>query len=175
MKLRHRDLRVRVLLIAALVTLATTTSAQTIHLPPHEKVVLKNGLTVLLLEKRGVPIVSFYGVVKTGSLADPPGQEGLAAITAGLLRKGTKARSAQQFSADLDFIGGSFTAEASADFTGVYAEFLTKDLAKGLDLFSDALLRPTFPKEEADKLLAQSLDAVKGAKDDPQQVLATYY
>jgi zinc protease len=42
-------------------------------------------------------------------------------------------------------------------------------------LFADALLHPTFPKDEAAKLLAQSLDAVKGAKDDPQQVLGAYY
>jgi zinc protease len=149
--------------------------AQSIHLPPHEKIVLKNGLTVLLLEKHGVPIISLYGVLKAGAAADPAGQEGLAAITAGLLRKGTKTRTAQQFSADLDFIGGSFAAEANADFTGVSGECLSKDVATGLDLFADALLHPTFPKDEADKLLAQTLDAVRGAKDDPQQVLAPYY
>jgi zinc protease len=48
-------------------------------------------------------------------------------------------------------------------------------LSRGLELFSDAVLHPTFPQGEADKLLAQSLDSVKGAKDDPQQVLGLYY
>ncbi len=153
----------------------TTASAQSIHLPPHEKAVLKNGLTLLLLEKHGVPIISFSAIVKTGAAADPAGQEGLASVTAGLLRKGTKTRTAQQFAADLDYIGGSFGADASADFTAISAEFLTKDLARGLDLFSDALLHATFPQNEADKLLAQSLDGVKGAKDDPEQVLGSYY
>src|SRR5260370_5312197 len=52
---------------------------------------------------------------------------------------------------------------------------LTKDLARGLELFSDALLRPTFPQAEVEKLLAQSIDGVRGAKDDPQQVLGLYY
>jgi len=149
--------------------------AQSIKIPPHEKIVLKNGLTVLLLEKHGVPIVSFAALVKSGSAADPAGQEGLAAQTADLLRKGTKKRSAQQFAADLDFIGGSFEAGAGGDFTTISAEFLTKDLTKGLELFSDALLQPTFPQEEVDKSLAQTLDAVKGSKDEPRQVLNTYY
>ena len=81
-------------------------SAQKLHIPPHEKVVLKNGLTVLLLEKHGVPIVDVSVLVKTGAIADPVGQEGLASITAGLLRKGTKIRTAQQFADDIDFIGG---------------------------------------------------------------------
>jgi zinc protease len=155
--------------------LIATAEAQSIKMSPHEKIVLKNGLTVLLMEKHGVPIVSFAALIKSGAAADPAGQEGVASQTAQLLRKGSKKRSAQQFAADLDFIGGSFESGASADFTVVSAEFLTKDLNKGLDLFVDALLQPTFPQEEVDKSLAQNLDAVRGSKDDPRQVLNTYY
>jgi zinc protease len=160
---------------ALVLTIAAAAPAQSLHLPPHEKVVLKNGLTVLLLEKRGVPIVSFVALVKSGATADPAGQEGLASITAGLLRKGTKSRTAQQFAADLDFIGGEFSADAGEDYTKISAEFLTKDLGRGLELFSDALLHPIFPQEEADKLLRQSLDGIKAAKDDAQSVLTAYY
>jgi zinc protease len=170
----RRGLHLLALTIAVLF-LASSAAAQTLHMPPHEKYVLKNGLTVLLLEKHGVPILNLYALVKTGSAADPAGEEGLASITAGLLRKGTKARTAQQFAADLDYIGGTFDAEAGADFSSVSAEFLTKDLARGLELFSDALLHPTFPQGEAEKLLAQAVDGVRGAKDDPQQVLGLYY
>jgi zinc protease len=149
--------------------------AQSIHIPPHEKVVFKNGLTVLLLEKHGVPIVNFAALVKTGSAADPPGEEGLASITAQLLRKGTQKRTAQQFAADTDFTGGSIETDASADFSSVSGEFLNKDLARGLDLYSDALLHPVFPQPEVDKLLAQSLDGVRAAKDEARSVLGTYY
>src|ERR1700687_639520 len=155
--------------------LASSTAAQTLHMPPHEKYVLKNGLTVLLLEKHGVPMINLYAIVKTGSAADPASEDGLASVTAGLLRKGAKARTAQQFAADLDYIGGAFEAEAGADFRRVSAEFLTKDLAGGLELFSDALLHPTFPQAEVEKLLAQAVDGVRGAKDDPQQVLGLYF
>jgi zinc protease len=149
--------------------------ADNLRMPPHEKVVLKNGLTVLLLVKHGVPLVNISTVVKAGAVADPAGQEGLATITAELLRKGTKTRTAQQFSADLDFIGGTFEGEATSDYTVVNAEFLTKDLARGLELFSDALLHPTFPEDETTKLLAQSADSIRAAKDDPQSVVIPYY
>src|ERR1700694_2688208 len=162
-------------LTTTLLFLAASAAAQTLHMPPHEKYVLKNGLTVLLLEKRGVPMIDLYAIVKTGAAGDPAGQDGLASVTAGLLRKGTKTRTAQQFAADLDYIGASFEVEASADFTTAAAEFLTKDLDKGLELVKDGLLHPTFPQAEVDKLLAQSLDGIRAAKDDPQQVLGTYY
>jgi zinc protease len=150
-------------------------SAQSIHLPPHEKIVLKNGLTVLLLEKRGVPLVAISALIKTGSSADPAGQEGLTSITAALLRKGTKTRTAQQFAADLDFIGGSLETDVNSDYTDIRSEFLTKDLAKGLELVSDAILHPTFPQAEADKILAQGQDAVRAAKDEPQEVIRLYF
>src|SRR6202049_3673073 len=106
-------------LVALVLVLPAALSAQSIHIPPHEKVVFQNGLTVLLLEKHGVPIVNFAALVKTGSAADPPGEEGLASITAQLLRKGTQKRTAQQFAADADFTGGSVEADASADFSTV--------------------------------------------------------
>jgi zinc protease len=150
-------------------------SSAALHLPPHEKKTLKNGLTVLLLEKHSVPIVSFYLVVKAGSAADPAGEAGLASVTAGLLRKGTKTRTAQQFAADVDFIGGEFGADAGRDFSIVSAEFLSKDLNQGLELFSDAVLHPVFPQEEVDKLLRQALDGVKAEKDEAQSVLGTYF
>jgi len=174
MKIPTKTARILTVMILGLLV-GVGAAAQSIHIPPHEKLVLKNGLTVLLLEKHGVPIVSFDAIVKTGAAADPEGQEGLASITAELLRKGTKTRSAQQFAADLDYIGGSFGSDAGADFTSVSAEFLTKDLGPGLDLFSDALLHPTFPQAEADKVLAQNIDGVRSAKDNPQQVLGEYY
>ena len=150
-------------------------AGQNLKLPPHEKIVLKNGLTLLLLEKHGVPIVDFAAIVKAGAVADPAGQEGLASVTAGLLRKGTTKRSAQQFAADLDFIGAEFSADSSADYTAISTEFLTKDLDKGLELFSDALLHPAFSQPEIEKLLAQNIDGIKAAKDQAQSVALNYY
>jgi len=154
---------------------ALVAQAQTLKLPPHEKITLKNGMTVLLMEKRGVPMVSFAGIIKAGSTVDPVDQEGLASVTAGLLRKGTTKRSAQKFAEDLDFIGASFGADASIDFSSISAECLTKDLDKGLDLLSDAMLHPAFPQVEVDKLLSQSVDEIKAAKDDAQSVVLSYY
>jgi zinc protease len=167
----------RALLVGALLSSCAPLGllAQTIHIPPHEKIVLKNGMTVLLLEKHGVPIVNFEAVIKTGAVADPAGEEGLASSTAAMLRKGAGKRTAQEFAADTDFTGGAIEADAGADFSTAAGEFLSKDVGKGLELFSDALLHPTFPPEEVEKLLAQSIDGVRAAKDEPRSVLGFYY
>ena len=146
-----------------------------LKLPPYKKVKLKNGMTLLLMEQHEVPIISFNYFIRAGSIADPAGKEGVAALTAGLLRKGTKSRSADQISAELDFIGGLLGAGASFDYTNGTAEFIKKDIAKGLELLGDVLLNPTFPQDEVSKMLKQRIDNIKSSKDQAQAVISTYY
>lgn len=146
-----------------------------LQLPPYKKSVLANGLTILLMEQHEVPLISFSFTIKTGSVADPAGKEGVAAMTAALLRKGTHHRTADEFSRELDFIGGTFSAGAGLDSSSGAAEFLKKDIGKGLDLLADALLDPIFPAEEFEKLRKQRADGIKSAKDRAQAVLGSYF
>jgi predicted Zn-dependent peptidase len=146
-----------------------------LKLPPYKKVKLKNGMTLLLMEQHEVPVISFNYLIRAGSIGDPAGKEGVAALTAGLLRKGTKTRTADQISAELDFIGGLMGAGASYDYTNGTAEFIKKDIGKGLDLLGDVLLNPTFPQDEVSKMLKQRIDNIKSAKDQAQAVIGTYY
>jgi len=168
-----------IILLAILLTLSIAAPIEAkdgeLKLPPYRRVTLKNGMTLLLMEQHEVPIISFNFIVKAGSVADPAGKEGLASLTAGLLRKGTKSRSADQISAELDFIGGQLRADATTDYTSGAAEFMKKDIGKGLDLLSDVLLNPTFPQTEVTKMLKQRIDEIKAAKDQAQAVIGTYF
>lgn len=171
-----RTIRILCCLLAALaVAAAAAAQPGTLRLPAYKKVVLRNGMTVLLMEQREVPLVSFAVLMKAGSVLDPAGREGVASMTAALLRKGTATRSADDFSAQLDFIGGSFGAGATADATSISAEFMKKDLAKGLELLADAMLRPAFPDAEVKKLAAQRVDGIKSAKDRAAGVISQYF
>ncbi|MFL6274611.1 MAG: M16 family metallopeptidase [Blastocatellia bacterium] len=171
--------RLLTLLIVILFTASGSTPAHAadgaLKLPPFKKVKLPNGLTVMLMEQHEVPIISFNFVIRAGAVADPAGKEGLAALTAGLLRKGTRSRSADQIAAELDFIGGTLNTSASYDYSNGSAEFVKKDINKGLDLFGDVLLNATFPQDEVVKLLKQRGDAIKAAKDEPQAVIGNYF
>jgi zinc protease len=165
-------------LMACLAWLASSTTLgaeDDVKLPPFSKVELRNGMTLILMEQKEVPIVSFSFLLKAGSVADPKGKEGLASLTADLLRKGTKTRSSSQIASDLDFIGGLFDMSASTDFTLGSAEFLKKDLDVGLELTADILLNPSFPQDEVTKLIEQNVDGIKAAKDRAQNVISRYF
>jgi len=161
------------LLLALAIAAPAAAQPGSFKLPPYKKVILRNGMTLLLMEQHEVPLVSFSVIVKAGSVSDPAGKEGVASMTAALLRKGTATRNSDDFSAQLDFIGGSFGAGASQDATVISAEFMKKDLAKGLELLADAMLHPSFPGDEVKKLAAQRVDGIKSAKDRAAGVIGS--
>ncbi len=165
---------------AAVMAAAATIPAvpQEVKLPPYTREILPNGIVLDLMPKRGVPLVNIRVLVKGGVEAEPPQLAGLSGITAQLLRKGTSKRTAQQFSEELDSLGGTFGTgfgDPYASATNITSEFLTKDFDLGLDLVTDALLRPAFPEDEVQKLLAQRVDAIKSVKDEPRRSMGLYY
>jgi predicted Zn-dependent peptidase len=148
-----------------------------LKLPPYSRTVLPNGVVVDLLPRTGVPLVGFRILVKGGVEAEPANLAGLASVTAQLLRKGTSKRSADQFSEELDFLGGTFQSGDSpqSSVTTISGEFLKKDFDRGLDLMTDAVLHSTFPEPEVHKALSQRVDAAKAMKDNPQGAIGAYF
>jgi predicted Zn-dependent peptidase len=175
MKLRLSTILTAFILLASAAAVAQQAAAPSLKLPAYKKIKLKNGMTIMLVERHTVPLIGFNALLKAGSVADAPGKEGTASITASMLRKGTKKRTADQFAQELDFIGGQFSAGATADSTSLSAQFVKKDINQGLDLFADALLNPSFPAEEFTKLQKQRLDGLKSAKDQAQAVIGNYF
>jgi len=170
---------IRSIFTAAIAALLATWSAPgaeaQLKMPPYSRVVLANGLTLLLMEQHEVPIVSFSVLVSAGSVEDPPGKEGLASLTAELLRRGTTTRSSEQLATDLDFLGGLMDFDGGLDFSAGGAEFLAKDTGAGVALLADVLFHPSFPKEEVEKRIQQRVDELKSLKDEPQAVITNYF
>jgi zinc protease len=154
---------------------AQSASAQAFQLLSYKHVELPNGLTLLLLEKHDLPMISIEVGLRSGSVADPAGKEGIASLSASLLRKGTTTRNSEQVSADLDFIGMQYSAQVDQDATRVSADFLKKDLDAALSLLADVLLHPSFPDAEVKKHIAQQQDAIRASKDEPRQVIQLYF
>ncbi len=146
-----------------------------VRLPAYTKTVLNNGMTVLFMEQPQVPLVALHLALRSGSTQDPEGKAGLASLTAELLRKGTRTRSADQISEALDAVGANSGARASLDFSTCRAEFMKKDIQGGLELFADMVMNPVFPDAEVQKLRAQHIDEARAAKDDAQEVIGDYF
>ena len=145
------------------------------QLPPYRKLALPNGLTLLMMEQHEVPLVSVQIVIRAGGVADPAGKEGLALLTAELLRRGTQHRMADQIASELDFIGGSLDITGDPDRVLLTSEFMEKDTAAALDLLADLLQHPGFPAAEVEKVVKQKVDGIKQDKEEAREVLQRYF
>ncbi len=143
--------------------------ARPLHLPTPESAQLANGLTLILNQRTGLPVVAANLVIRTGGDANPLDKAGLAAFTAALLDEGTATRNAPKIADDLAQIGASLSTSSTMDSSWVQAGSLKKNFSQALDLLADVALHPSFPAEDVDRQRASRLGDVVQVREDPAQ------
>ena len=133
---------------------------------------LPNGLTLILNERRGLPIVAANLVLRTGSDANPLDKPGLANFTAAMLDEGTATRNALQIADEVAQLGASLGISSSMDATTLAIRSLSKNFASTVDVLADVTLHPSFPAQEIERQRASRLAALVQQRDNPNQVAA---
>ena len=151
------------IVISAFLILAGQSGAEQLG----KRIVLENGMILLLSEKHDIPMVMVNMAIKAGSTAAPVEKPGLASITASLMMQGTSKRTASQISKEIDFIGGSLSTSGGEDFASASLRVLKHDLSVGLDLLSDVLINPLFDQKEIDRKVKSTLAEIQRQKDEP--------
>ena len=128
--------------------------------PAVKETKLPNGLTVAVVERRSVPIVTVQLLIRSGAASEDADKAGLANMTASLLTKGTKTRTATQIAEQIEFLGGSINSGASWDNSVVTINVMSDKLDQALAIMSDVVLNPAFKQEEIDLLKSQTLDGL---------------
>jgi zinc protease len=127
---------------------------------------------VLLVEDHETPAIRGAALVRTGTAFDPPGQEGLADLTAYLLRaSGTRQRSAEQVENELDRLGATVDVSMGETMASVFFFSLKANLAPSLTLFRDLLTTPAFRSDRVAFAKSLSFNLIARRNDDPQQVM----
>ena len=119
-----------------------------LNLPAREELTLKNGLRVVFVEQRRLPLVSFRLAFRTGDVYDPPELPGLSDILTVMLNEGTERRTSRQIADEVARIGATLNAGSNSDYTTIAASALTEFAAEILELMADVCLHPSFPENE---------------------------
>jgi predicted Zn-dependent peptidase len=155
--------------------LSVAALAQGITLPAVERIELDNGVVIVLLEKRDVPLISLEAVIRGGAVSDPAGRAGMASLLAGLLEKGAGERSAAEFAEAVDSVGGVLSATAGLESITLSGEFLARDEDLMIELLVDMLRSPALSDAEITKLRDRRIDFIRAAKDgDPRRLSSIY-
>ena len=86
-----------------------------LQIPKPAEKTLANGLRVIVIEKKGVPLVAARLLIKNGGEADPNNLDGLADSTASLLTKGTTTKSAEEIARGIEALGATLDTGAGWD------------------------------------------------------------
>jgi zinc protease len=132
---------------------------------PIKRFSLSNGLTVLVQEAPEVPTVSVALVFPGGVRYETEKTNGIFNFLAKAWTKGTETHSAQGIAELIEGLGGSISGFSGQNTLGLQGRFLSQNLDKGLALFTEILLTPTFPSEETKKLRPLILAELKRQDD----------
>ncbi len=119
-------------------------------LPEIFSVPLYNDLTLWVVQKNNVPVISLRVIVFAGESASPDDLPGLATLTARMLNRGASDLTATQIEERIEFIGGNFSASTHPDYSLFSFTFLEEYLDQALSLMGRMLIEPTFLKREID-------------------------
>ncbi|MCE5313062.1 MAG: insulinase family protein [Nitrospiraceae bacterium] len=136
-----------------------------------KEIKLENGLTIIYVQRTGLPVVMASMLIKASPLYEPAQKPGVAYLTSAMLTEGTSTRIGLQISKETEFMGASLGASTNSDFTMISLSVLKKDAAKGFELFSDVVINPVFPESE----LIRKKRILKGSllqrEEDPSYVV----
>jgi zinc protease len=138
----------------------------TVPFPAQSTQKLKNGLEVVTVAHRSLPLVHVVLVVRAGTAADPKDLPGLAGFTAEMLKEGTRTRSKRAIVEEIEFVGGTLQTTATADYSAISVFVLKDHLPVAMKLLADVAQNPIFPPREVEKVRENSLNELRLALAD---------
>jgi zinc protease len=131
---------------------------------------LANGLTVITVQNRRLPLVTVSLVSTRGVAADPDGRAGAAGLAAATMTEGTRTRSAEQIDRTVEALGASLSSGAGWDGSQVGITVRTSELDPALAIIADVARNATLADEEIDRQRTTATDAVAVSMRDPGAV-----
>ncbi|UCD57185.1 MAG: insulinase family protein [Candidatus Hydrogenedentota bacterium] len=132
------------------------------------RVVLDNGMVVILLENRNAPVATIHAWVGAGSVTEGEFTgSGISHFVEHMLFKGTERRSVGQLGQEVKESGGKTNAYTSYDKTVYYITCHSDYFDKALDIMADALMHSVFDPAEAEREREVIIKEIKMSRDHP--------
>src|SRR2546423_14852950 len=115
------------------------------------KVILKNGLTVLVREQQAVPLVSINTFVKAGYFDEDDRISGVSHVIEHMFFKGTMKRKVGEIARQTQALGGYLNASTYYDRTVYHTEVPAENMKQALEIQADALWNSVYDANELKK------------------------
>ena len=141
-----------------------------------KKIVLKNGLRIILAPQKSSQAATALVLVEAGSEYETKNINGLSHFLEHLAFKGTVKRPQPgMIAAELDALGSEYNAFTSQEYTGYWAKAQNKKLPKILDIVSDLYLNPIFNPQEIEKERGVVIEEINMFEDTPMRRVHDFF
>src|SRR5438045_507283 len=134
------------------------------------KIVLKNGLTVIIREQQAVPLTSITTYVKAGYFDEDDRVSGISHVIEHMFLKGTSKRPVGTIGRETQALGGYLNAYTYYDRTVYHTEVPAENMKKALEIQADALWNSTYDASELKKEIEVVLQENNRKLDNPSAV-----
>ncbi len=144
-----------------------------IVIPEPERVVLDNGMVVLLMENHELPLIGVSAMIRTGARLEPEKKIGLAGLTGTVLRTGgTQRRTGDELDEYLE--GKAAAIETSIGDTAGTASMscLSEDFREVFTVFGEVLRQPAFDERKLDLAKNQVMAGISRQNDNPDTIVS---
>jgi len=140
--------------------------------PEPDRIVLDNGMVVYLLEDHELPLVTVTAIMRTGGWLDPVDKIGLAAMTGSVMRTGGGGGfSAEAVDDELEQFAGEISVHIGRESGTASLDVLSKDLKRGLELFSALIRAPVFDPVRIELAKLQVIEGIRRRQDNPGSIV----
>ncbi len=129
--------------------------------------VLDNGLRVLVVSKRNLPLVHIRVLLRGGSALDPPSVPGLAMFYGETLRAGTDEMGSEALADAFESLGASLHVEVGTESIELSATTLREHADRLVELLGAVLLRPAFAVDELERVRKRLIISLQQERDEP--------
>ncbi len=136
--------------------------------PRFERRSLSNGLRLVVAPVEKLPVVTLLATINAGAVADPPGEEGLALLTARALSEGAGKRDGAALADYAERLGTGIESRADWDAATVRLTVMTSRLADAVSLLGDVLMAPLLPTDEIARLKGERLAELLQIRAEPR-------
>ncbi len=127
--------------------------------PRVEQFQLPNGLKVVVVEKRTLPMIEGRLIIDAGSMREPASQNGLASLAGRLLSEGSGGLTGAEFSRRMEAMGAQYSAGANFNMSFADVVALKNVFPAALALAAQSVIAPSFPENEFGRVKNQALAA----------------
>lgn len=143
-----------------------------VEVPTPERVVLPNGLVLMVIEDPELPLVNASAQIRTGSLLEPADKVGLASVTGAMLRAGgTEKLPPDELDAFLEGKAASVETGIGLDAGSASVSALKEDFPAVLQVFADILRVPAFDPGRLQVEVERRNASIGRQNDDPNDIL----